>query len=50
MISAGRVERMIPLEHMQELRDARAAGASSPLYQAVHRWLEAQRSGAAPLV
>jgi len=50
MISAGRVERMVPLEHMQELRDARASGASSPLYQAVHRWLEAQRSGRAPLV
>ena len=37
----------------RELVQARAAGASSPLYEAVHGWLAAQRaaaSGSSPLV
>ena len=50
MVSAGRVERMVPLDHMQDLVEARATGSTSPLYQAVHRWLEAQRTGVTPLV
>ncbi len=53
MMSGGRVERMVPLHEMGELLQARAAGASSPLYEAVHGWLAAQRaaaSGAPPLV
>ena len=54
MMSGGRVERMVPLDQMAELVRARAAGASSPLYQAVHGWLAAQRAaaatGAAPLL
>jgi CCR4-NOT complex subunit CAF16 len=44
MMSGGRVERMVPLDEMAELVRARAAGASSPLYQAVHGWLAAQRA------
>ena len=55
MMSGGRVERMVPLDEMAELVRARAAGASSPLYEAVHGWLAAQRAaaaatGAAPLL
>ncbi|HEU5056436.1 MAG TPA: ATP-binding cassette domain-containing protein [Kofleriaceae bacterium] len=54
MVSGGRVERMVPLDQMAELVQARAAGASSPLYQAVHGWLAAQRapraSGGPPLL
>ena len=54
MIAAGRVERMVPIGEMEELMAARAAGATSPLYQAVHGWLAAQRvaaaGGAPPLV
>jgi len=53
MMSRGRVERMVPLDEMRELVQARAAGASSPLYEAVHGWLAAQRaaaSGSSPLV
>lgn len=53
MISAGRVERMVPIDEMVELAAARASGASSPLYQAVHGWLAAQRtaaSGPGPLI
>ena len=54
MMAAGRVERMVPLEEMAELARARAAGATSPLYEAVHGWLAAQRTaratGAGPLV
>lgn len=53
MMSGGRVERMVPLDEMAELVRARAAGASSPLYQAVHGWLAAQRAaatGADPLL
>jgi CCR4-NOT complex subunit CAF16 len=47
MMSGGRVERMVPLDEMAELVRARAAGSSSPLYEAVHGWLAAQRSAAA---
>ena len=50
MMSAGRVERMVPLGEMTELIEARAAGASSPLYAAVHGWLAAERSRRSPLV
>ena len=46
MVSSGRVERMVPIDEMAELVEARAAGASSPLYQAVHGWLSAQRAAA----
>ncbi len=54
MMSGGRIERMVPIDEMAELVQARATGASSPLYQAVHGWLAAQRAagagGASPLV
>ena len=53
MVCAGQVERMVPIDDMVELAAARAAGASSPLYQAVHGWLAAQRAaatGPAPLI
>jgi CCR4-NOT complex subunit CAF16 len=44
MIAAGRVERMCPIGELRELADARAAGATSPLYQAIHGWLLSGRT------
>jgi hypothetical protein len=45
---------MLPLEEWEDFARARAAGTSSPLYQAVLDWLAAERGrgagGPAPLV
>jgi CCR4-NOT complex subunit CAF16 len=47
MMSGGRVERMVPLDDWEDFARARAAGTSSPLYEAVLAWLAAQRAGRA---